>query len=111
MKPETEIKNLVQTAIRQLEHVFEGKKWTPLQGGQFAAMNGAVITFNKPTRFCPAATYSVLHPLFGKYGGKLSGAVAKNIGRPSLIYTKEQLEKNNDRTQSAAEICAAALAV
>jgi len=104
MKIETEIKNLVASAIR----ILDGDGWSPLCGGEWTAMNGAIVIINKPTRFCVKPSYRVVHPLFGVWIGYLNGSSGRNVGKAAQTMTAEQMDA--ERAYDPQNSIAAALA-
>lgn len=103
-KPETQIKSLVDSAIRMLDN----GEWSPLMGGEWDAANGARVIINKATRFCVKPSYRVIHPLFGVYIGYLNGSHGRNVGTPAQVMTKQQMDA--ERSYDASANIAAALA-
>lgn len=89
-KSETEIKNLVESAIRSL-HCPE---WSPLNGGEWKAANGARVIIQKPTQYCIKASYRVVHPLLGAWAGYLNGLTGHKIGAPRNYMTQAQVAKS-----------------
>lgn len=104
MSVNSEVKGLVETAIR----VLDGGNWSPLEGGEYDARNGAKVIINRPTRFCIKPSYRVIHPEFGVFIGYLNGTTGRNVGKSAQIMTREQMAR--DQTYDPTEEIAKALA-
>ena len=93
-KQSTEIKNLVESAIRVSDDSLPNREtvWSPMDGADWTAGNGARVIIQPPTRFCIKASYRVIHPLFGVWVGYLNGSLGRRIGAPRLYMTAEQLK-------------------
>lgn len=88
MSVTSEIKGLVESAIR----ILDDGDWSPLQGGEWNASNGALVIINKPTRFCVKPSYRVVHPEFGVFVGNLNGATGRNVGKSAQVMTKQRMD-------------------
>jgi len=92
-KQSTEIKNLAESAIRCLSDNTESEiAWSPMDGGDWLAANGARVIIQPPTRFCIKASYRVIHPIFGAWAGYLNGSLGRTIGAPHCYMTGEQVK-------------------
>jgi len=61
------------------------------------------VIFQKPTRYCPKASYRVIGSEIGVWVGYLHGASHKNIGKPVQVYTPEQLARELEYRRSLRE--------
>lgn len=95
------ITGLVESAIRMLDE----NGWNPSHGGEWKSpFVDITVTFQKPSRWCTKASYQVIGKDVGLWRGYMNGAGHKNIGKPTQIYTSEQLAAEIQlRTRSVAE--------
>lgn len=105
MSVASEIRGLVEAAIRRLGQ--DNALWAPIHGGEWTAMNGAVVIINKATRFCVKPSYRVIHPEFGVFNGYLNGVTGRNVGKAAQVMTKSQMEA--ERSYDAPKAIAEAL--
>ena len=67
-------------------------EWNPCHGSEWKFLFVDItVTFQKPSRWCTKASYQVIGKAVGLWRGYMDGAGHKNIGKPTQIFTSEQL--------------------
>lgn len=82
--------SLVESATRML---YESGR-NPSHGGEWKSpFVDITVTFRKPSRWCIKTAYQVHGPEIGLWRGYMNGAGHKNVGKPTLVYSPEQLAR------------------
>lgn len=84
-----EIKVIVKTAIRMLGEAGHSHA----EGGVWQQSDGLRVEFSKPTRYCAKVAYRLIGNDVGVWTGFLGGKDHSRIGKPTQVYSGEQLAR------------------